>query len=310
MQLKEAINLAGKIKNLFPKADGLQQRMESAYIELKDLASETEVLSESIDLDPSKMDKIKSRLDSLYFLCQKHRASNSDELISLRDSFKQKISAITGYDERLTSLNNSIEKIKDQLTVYANQITKVRQKTIPKFEEQVITLLRQLGIPNAMFSVKLESNPDFTSSGCDSVSYLFSANKQVGLQDITKVASGGEISRFMLVVKSVIASSLSIPAVIFDEIDAGVSGEIADKVGNILKQMSDNMQVISITHLPQVASKGQNHYMVYKTDGEKATNTHIKLLSGEERVVEIAKMLSGEQVSEAALTNARVLLKN
>ena len=165
-------------------------------------------------------------------------------------------------------------------------------------------------MPNSSFSANIETGSDFTSYGCDKVTFLFSANKQVASQDINKVASGGEISRVMLAIKSIIASSLAMPAVIFDEIDTGVSGDIADKMGNIMKQMSENMQVVSITHLPQVASKGQNHYLVYKVDDEKSTTTKIKLLLGEDRVVEIAKMLSGEQISNAAITNARVLLNN
>jgi DNA repair protein RecN (Recombination protein N) len=174
----------------------------------------------------------------------------------------------------------------------------------------IAIIIRQLGMPYAEFSVKLEKTDDFTVSGCNIATFLFSANKQVPLQDISKVASGGETSRVMLAIKSVISVSLAIPAVIFDEIDAGVSGDIADKVGNIMQQMAHSMQVISITHLPQVASKGKNHYLVYKIDEKNATKTRIKLLIGEDRVVEIAKMLSGEQVSEAAITNARVLLNN
>ncbi len=199
---------------------------------------------------------------------------------------------------------------KHQITALALRITESRKNIILSFESQIISVLRQLGMPNAVFSVKIENTDDFTFSGCDKVSFLFSSNKQVEMMDISKIASGGEISRFMLAVKSIIASSLAMPAVIFDEIDAGVSGEIADKVGNIMKQMADNMQVISITHLPQVASKGGNHYLVYKTDDEKTSTTNIKFLKGEDRVVEIAKMLSGEQISDAAIKNARVPLNN
>jgi DNA repair protein RecN (Recombination protein N) len=165
-------------------------------------------------------------------------------------------------------------------------------------------------MPYAEFSVKLEKTEDFTISGCNKTTFLFSANKQVPVQDISKIASGGETSRVMLAIKSVISVSLAIPAVIFDEIDAGVSGDIAGKVGNIMQQMANSMQVISITHLPQVASKGRNHYLVYKTEEKDTSKTQMKLLKGEDRVVEIAKMLSGEQISEAAITNARVLLNN
>jgi DNA repair protein RecN (Recombination protein N) len=185
-----------------------------------------------------------------------------------------------------------------------------RRNALVPFEQNILNIIRQLGMPYAEFSVKLEKTEDFTISGCNKTTFLFSANKQVPVQDISKIASGGETSRVMLAIKSVISVSLAIPAVIFDEIDAGVSGDIAGKVGNIMQQMANSMQVISITHLPQVASKGRNHYLVYKTEEKDTSKTQMKLLKGEDRVVEIAKMLSGEQISEAAITNARVLLNN
>jgi len=309
-QLKEATSQAGKIKELFARITPLHERLNAGYIELKDIASEAETLAESIDLDPTRLEEVKVRLDSLYSISQKHRVSNSDDLIALRDSFNRKILAITGYDEQLDALSKQLNSLNEKLVALASELTGARISVIPSFEDKTISILRQLGMPNALFSVKLETVPEFSYSGCDKVAFLFSANKQVALMDITKIASGGEISRFMLAVKSIIATSLAMPAVIFDEIDAGVSGDIADKMANIMNQMSENMQVISITHLPQVASKGHNHYLVYKIESKKATNTYIKLLKGEERVAEIAKMLSGEQISEAAIKNARVLLNN
>jgi DNA repair protein RecN (Recombination protein N) len=309
-QMKEAASQSSKLKDVFSKIVPLQERLNSGYIEIKDIASEAESLAESIDIDPSRLETVKSRLDSLYSVCQKHRVAHSNDLINLRESFKQKILNISGYDEQLGSLTKRLDSLKQQLIKLAADLTNSRKKIIPAFEEQTISILRQLGMPNASFSVKLDTGEEFMSAGCDKVSFMFSANKQVALIDIVKIASGGEISRFMLAVKSIIASSLAMPAVIFDEIDAGVSGDIADKMANIMKQMSDNMQVISITHLPQVASKGHNHYLVYKVESKKATHTFIKLLKGEERVAEIAKMLSGEQISEAAIKNARVLLNN
>jgi DNA repair protein RecN (Recombination protein N) len=309
-RLKDAANLSGKIRQMFTKAASLQERLESAYLELKDLASESEKLSESIELIPSKLEEIKSRLDLLYTLCQKHRVSSADELLMIRDNFESRISEITNYDVQLNELARHLKEKESEMKSLAQKLSVSRKAEIPEFEEQVILLLRQLGMANANFSAKLEPVEEYLTSGCDKISFLFSANKQVEMQNIAKVASGGEMSRVMLAVKSVIASSLAMPAVIFDEIDAGVSGEVADKIGNIMKEMSSAMQVISITHLPQVACKGKNHYLVYKTEGDKATNTHMKLLIGEERVVEIAKMLSGEQISQAAISNARVLLKN
>jgi DNA repair protein RecN (Recombination protein N) len=310
LQLKDAVNQSGKIKHMFTKAASLQERLESAYLELKDIASESEKLSESIELIPSKLEEIKSRLDLLYSLGQKHRVSSADELILIRENFGNKISEITNYDAQIQELSRQIDDKENEIKSLAQRLSESRKAEIPEFEEQVIVLLRQLGMPHANFSAKLEPVNEYLTSGCDKISFLFSANKQVEMQNIAKVVSGGEMSRVMLAVKSVIASSLAMPAVIFDEIDAGVSGEVADKIGNIMKDMSSVMQVISITHLPQVACKGNNHYLVYKTEGDKATNTHMKLLIGEERVVEIAKMLSGEQISQAAISNARVLLKN
>jgi len=309
-QLKEAQGLIGKIKAFYSKAQNLAERIESSYIELKDIASETESIAESIDLDPSRLEIVKNRLDSLYSLCQKHRVTNSNELIALRESFSQKIIAIDNFDDLLKALKVQLETDKKQLTDLANKLTQSRTIASKPFEAKILALLQQLGMPNASFSIRFETNVEFTSNGCDKVTFLFSANKQIPIQDISKVASGGEISRVMLSIKSVIAQSLAMPAVIFDEIDTGVSGDIADKMGNIMKQMAVDMQVISITHLPQVASKGQKHYMVFKTDSSKATNTQIKQLNNEERILEIAKMLSGEQISEAAMNNARVLLNN
>ena len=309
-QLKEAFVLAGKTKQFYSKASNLTERIESAYIDLKDVAQETETIAESIDLDPSRLELVKNRLDSLYSLCQKHRVSNSNELISIRESFLQKIIAIDNFDEQLKVLKIELETEKKQLSTFALALTKSRTSAAIPFEEKILVLLQQLGMPNASFSARFETNGEFLSNGCDKVTFLFSANKQIPMQDISKVASGGEISRVMLSIKSVIAQSLAMPAVIFDEIDTGVSGDIADKMGNIMKQMAVDMQVISITHLPQVASKGQKHYMVFKTDGSKATNTQIKQLNNEERILEIAKMLSGEQISEAAMNNAKVLLSN
>ena len=310
VQLKEAANISNKMQNIFAKANVLHERLNSSYIELKDISIDAENLLESIDHDPERLNTVKARLDILYALCQKHRVSNADELIGMRDAILKKIEMVDNYDELLTTLQKQLNAERITLNKFASELTLSRKRTAPEFEEKVVSILRQLGMPNSAFIAKIEAETNFTFNGCDKVTFLFSANKQVPSQDINKVASGGEISRVMLAIKSVIASSLAMPAVIFDEIDTGVSGDIADKMGNIMKQMALNMQVISITHLPQVASKGQNHYMVYKIDGEKTTNTKIKLLTGEDRVVEIAKMLSGEQISNAAITNARVLLNN
>jgi len=217
---------------------------------------------------------------------------------------------ITSFDDQIKDLEKKIADSKEELNQLAVKLSKARNKAAPQFEEQVSAMLKNLGMPNALFTVKIEPVSDYTMNGLDTLSFLFSANKQVAPSDISKVASGGELSRLMLSIKSLVASSLALPSIIFDEIDAGVSGEIADKMGNIMKKMSKDMQVISITHLPQVASKGAHHYLVYKTDTAKTTSTYIKLLSNEDRIVEIAKMLSGEKLTDTAIEHAKLLLKN
>jgi DNA repair protein RecN (Recombination protein N) len=309
-QLKDASGSLNKIKQVYHKALTLLQRIDSAYIEIKDIASETELLAESIELDPDRLDWVKKRLDTIYMLCQKHRVNNENELIEVTNTLDEKIRSIQSYDEELLSLKKVLDEEKARLKTFSEQLSQSRQKVIPSIEEQITGLLRQLGMQNAVFSVNNEKALQYQPTGVDKITFLFTANKQVELQDISKIASGGEISRLMLALKSVIASSLAMPTVIFDEIDTGVSGDIADKMANIMKQMSAGMQVVSITHLPQVAAKGEFHYLVYKVEGDTATSTKIKQLHNSERVTEIAKMLSGEQLTEAALNNARELLNN
>jgi DNA repair protein RecN (Recombination protein N) len=310
LQLKEAQLQLGKIKNILSLTDSIAQRIEGLYIETKDIVDELERLQDSIELDPEKLDTVRARLDFLYSLCQKHRVRNSDELIELRNRLSQRLQNIHSFNETIEKTKLQLDNEREHLNQLAISLSNSRKSIVPAFEEQVKQLLHQLGMPNAEFIVSFEQLPDFHSTGLDAVNYLFSSNKQIPPQDISKVASGGEISRVMLALKSVIANSLAMPTIIFDEIDTGVSGEIADKMGNIMKTMAANIQVISITHLPQVAAKGQNHYLVYRIDSTMATNSHIKLLTPEERIVEIAKMLSGKEVTEAAIENAKVLLQN
>lgn len=309
-QIKESLNHSLKIKDIFHKGENLSQRIESVYIELKDISAEVENLNESIELDPEKLESYKSRIDFLYSLCQKHKVQNSDELIEIKDKLSETLKNINSYSERIEVLKRELSSEQEKLNSFAMTLREARKKIVKPFESKVIEHLQQLGIPNANFLVSFEALKDFQSTGLDAVAYLFSANKQVNPQDITKVASGGEISRVMLAIKSVIASSLAMPAIVFDEIDTGVSGEIADKMGSIMRDMAQNMQVISITHLPQVAAKGNSQFLVYKIDGDKTTNSYIKQLSGDERITELAKMLSGKNVTEAAINNAKVLLSN
>ena len=308
--LKEIKQLNEKIKNYLSEADEIISRLDSSYIELNDLNREIELLNDRIDHNPERLQIINDRLDLIYSLQQKHRVNSSLELINIKNELEKKLSNINTFDTQLEKLKTKIEEQKDLVYVQANEISKNRIKAIPEIETKVIKLLQQLGIPNAKFSIKQRVLHEAGKDGIDEIIFLFSANKFAEEQELSKVASGGEISRLMLSLKSLITQNSFMPTIIFDEIDAGVSGEIADKMGNIIKNMSASMQVINITHLPQIASKGESHYLVYKIDADQITSTKIKLLNPEERINEIAKMLSGEELTEAALSNARELLAN
>ncbi len=310
MQIKEALYHLGKAKNIYPKVESLLNRLDSVYIELKDLSSEIGQMEETVELDPEKLEIVRQRVDYLYTLCQKHKVATADELISIRDQFERQLSNIHSYNDSIAATQKQLDETTSSLNSIADELRSIRKKIAPIIEQKVIAILQQLGMPNAQFVISFEELNDFQSTGLDAVSFLFSANRQIEPQDLSRVASGGEISRVMLALKAVIASSLAMPTVIFDEIDTGVSGEIADKMGSIMKEMASNMQVISITHLPQVAAKGSSQYLVYKTDSEKGTSSNIKQLSADERVIEIAKMLSGKEITEAAISNAKVLLGN
>ena len=307
-QLKETIQHIGKLKNVYSPAVSLHERLDAVLIEIKDIAHETEIQSDHIEHDPDRAEFVRQRLDLIFTLQQKHKVATISELIAFRDQLKQKIDNIYNADFRLEDLQKEISKIKNQLSAIAAVITANRQKEIPHIEERVQELLRQLGMPNAIFKVELTPTDEFTSTGTDKVRFLFSANKQGLLQDLAKVASGGEMARLMLSIKATIAEAVTLPTIIFDEIDTGVSGDIADKMGNVIARMAENAQIINITHLPQIASKGRNHFMVYKYEEDSRTETRIKALKSDERVIEIARMLSGEQLSEAAINNAKALL--
>jgi DNA repair protein RecN (Recombination protein N) len=306
--LKDVTDAIDKLAGFFPRTQEIRERLDSTYIELKDIASECEIMGEGVDIDPERLQSVQERLDQLNSLMHKHSVSTVEELIKLKDELHQKISEIASYDDQISKLKMKVNEQKEKLTRFSEDISKKRKAVIPVVEEKVISILKQVGIPNARFSVLHSHLDSFTSQGLDRVEFQFSANKQATKQDIGKIASGGELSRLMLAIKSLISSSIELPTIIFDEVDAGVSGEIAEKVGMIMKSMSANMQVINITHLPQVAAKGDYHYLVYKYDREKESITDIRLLDQEERVLELAKMLSGEELTEAAISNARELL--
>jgi DNA repair protein RecN (Recombination protein N) len=308
--LKETISKLAKVGSHHNKIAAIEPGVNSAYIELKEYIKEIEHIAEAVELDPSRVEFVKSRLDIIYNLIQKHHVASADDLISLKSGISKKIEAIAFDDEHLTSLEKLVSTQQGEIEKLCEVLSEKRQNISPELCHQVLGILSHVGIPNAAFEVQFESLTEPGPKGSDKVKFLFSANKNQGVKELSKVASGGELSRFMLAIKSLVAGKLKLPTIIFDEIDSGVSGEIADKVGNIIKAMASNMQVLNITHLPQVASKGDYHYLVYKTHTSSASETKIKLLNDAERSTEIAKMLSGQTLTNAARVNADELLRS
>jgi len=306
--LKEAEQSLKRISSFFPYSTELEKRIESCRIELKDISNEVVNHNDRVEVDPLYLEGITSRLDMLYNLLQKHKRNSVDELIFLRDEIESKVDLISNLDYNLEKKQKHLAETESQLSTMAKKLSEKRRGAVPLIEGNIIDLLVQLGIIHAAFKVDFQKTESYQINGTDKISFLFSANKKIPLQELSKVASGGELSRLMLSLKSLMVKSTGLPTIIFDEIDTGVSGEIADKVGNIIHDMACGMQVINITHLPQIASKGKTHLLVYKDNLSIHSTTKIKLLNSNERVVEIAKMLSGEKLTEAALTNAKELL--
>jgi len=308
-QLKESLVELQKISKYYKPSQELASRMESAYIELKDLLNEVEVQADKADIEPGKLEKLQERVDLFYSLMQKHRVREMGELIVIRDQLQAKLEELTFSDEKIRELEKEKSGLEDVLERLSEVLHLKRTTAAEGMQKKVESQLRQLGIPNARFKVGIDKKGSYDQFGSDEITFLFSANKQVSMEEISRVASGGEVSRLMLCIKSLVSDRKGMPTLIFDEIDAGVSGEIADKVGGIMDQLAEGRQVMAITHLPQVASRGADHFIVYKEDTKDATYTRIKKLISEERITEIARMLSGERVTDAALSNARVLLR-
>jgi len=306
---KNIYYLSEKLKKYIPETENFSERIDSIIIELKDIQSEYERLNEKIYLDPDRIEFVNQRLNKIYSLLKKHNVKTDKELIDIKNELKTKLDLIENSDERLNSLEKHLKENEAELYKKAFELSEKRIKAIPEIEEKITLMLSEVGMPQGKVKIELNRLDNFTERGIDTVNFRFSANKNVPLQDISKVASGGELSRLMLCIKSLLSEKLDLPTIIFDEIDTGISGEIANKVGEIIKNISKNRQVINITHLPQIACKGNYHYLVYKDDSSNRTKTFIKLLSNEEREIEIARMLSGEEITEAALINARELLK-
>jgi DNA repair protein RecN (Recombination protein N) len=307
--LKDAENALNKTGSVFEKAVPLASRLQSVLIEVRDIANEVERIAESTEVNPVRLNVVDERLDAIYTLQKKHKVATIAELLALHDEFEQKISFVDNIDERLDAARKEYEGLRAQALNLAQQITDTRRRVFPNICAHVTSILSDLGILNASFKVSHQISETLTTTGQDSIDFLFSANKGVEVQNIVKVASGGEISRLMLSLKSLIAWTGDLPTIIFDEIDTGVSGGVADKMGQIIEELGKAIQVINITHLPQIAAKGSAHYQVYKTETDDTTTTHIKKLAAEERITHIAKMLSGQSITEAALKNARELLR-
>ncbi|MDP2415833.1 DNA repair protein RecN [Daejeonella sp.] len=312
VQIKEALVSLANAEKFKPEIGKITERLNSTLIEIKDLISELEDLEQRSLINESRLEEVNERLDLLYSLQKKHRVNSDTELISVRDQFSIKISSILFADEDIEKLKTESDKLHQEMTDLANQISKRRNDSIPKVETQVMNTLSEIGMPNAVLQILNESLPDgkFDTNGNNQIRFLFSANKGQSPLPMNKVASGGELSRLMLAIKSLVAMHTSLPTIIFDEIDTGISGEVALKVGNIMEKLSKNMQVIAITHLPQIASKGNTHFCVYKDEESDITHTNIRELDKEERVMELAKMLSGNNPGESAIQNARELLLN
>lgn len=308
--LKECCNTMQNLQNVYPLAEEWANRLESSYIELKDIADEIADNEERVEFNPARLTEANERLNLIYTLQQKHRVDTVDELIALRDEYATRLAAISSSDEELETLRQRCEELQEQVRRQASCLTQARQAAAQEVERQMASRLIPLGMPNVRFTVDMGERKEPGPHGSDTVSFLFSANKNGTMQNISSVASGGEIARVMLSVKAMIAGAVKLPTIVFDEIDTGVSGEIASRMADIMQEMAENeRQVISITHLPQIASRGRTHYKVYKQDNETETNSHIRRLTDEERVEEIAHMLSGATLTEAALNNARTLLK-
>jgi DNA repair protein RecN (Recombination protein N) len=307
--LNEALSSVEQISSYFPKAEEFAERLRSAFIDISDLSSETNVLKDDIEFNPERFTWVNDRINLIYSLQQKHRVGSIEELITKYGAFDAQLAMIDSFDEEIELLGQKKQKAYQSLLRMAGEITLLRKKSAETIENQLTDRMILLGVPNTRFQISFEQKPEPTSDGMDDVNFLFAANKNEQLKPVALTASGGEISRLMLCVKSMIAGYSALPTIIFDEIDSGVSGEIADKMAGIMQDLGSKMQVITITHLPQIAAKGRAHYYVYKEDTPERTLTHIRHLNDSERIDEIARLLSGSEKTQAAYNNAKALLK-
>ncbi|UEG53138.1 DNA repair protein RecN [Mucilaginibacter daejeonensis] len=312
LQLKEAYQQLSALEKYNPAIAELHERLNSTLIELKDIAAEIETIEQQTMTNEARADEVNTRLSMIYNLQKKHRVNTNAELLAIQEDLSAKVQQALFGDEEISGLQQEIDLQRKDLTTLAGQLSANRVKALPDIEKQVMSTLAEMGMGNAHLKIDHTSTPghELTRTGTDQIKFLFTANKGHNLAEMSKVASGGELSRLMLSIKSIIARYTALPTIIFDEIDTGVSGEVANKVGVIMERLAGNLQVITITHLPQIASKGESHYFVYKNNDSATTYTQIKQLNEQERVTEIAKMLSGDKPGESALQNARELLNS
>ena len=307
--LRTIINQLHSIENVFPAAEELASRTDECFIELKDISEEISNRLERVDFNPAELERINDRLDHLYSLQQKYHVSSVEELIDIKQDIDEQLSQIDNSDEQLKELQDQLIALESACQDKAKRLSATRQKAARKVEQAMKSRLVPLGIPNVRFEVSLSEKP-LSADGTDRVAFLFSANKSTALLPVSEVASGGEIARVMLSLKAMISGSVKLPTIIFDEIDTGVSGRVAEQMAAIMKEMGDaDRQVISITHLPQIAAMGATHYRVSKEERKQGTTSSMVMLSQEERISEIAQMLSGSNISEAAISNAKALLQ-
>ena len=303
-QLKNAENALGHLRGHYPTAGDFADRLHAVLEELKDIDAAAASASERVDADPERLAKRSARLDALIALQQKYRVADEAELIALRDRSAAQLAAIVHSGEEIAAAEQALREAADQAEALAERLHKAREKAAAGFAKEILTTLARLGMPDTVFQIALTPRPELDRTGRDQVQYLFTANARMTPQPIERVASGGELSRVMLAMKALLAKRMQLPTILFDEIDTGVSGRIADAMGEIIESLSGSMQVVDITHLPQVASKGSAHFVVYKRNGR----TEITRLSDDDRIAEIAKMLSGSQITQAAVAQARILL--
>lgn len=306
--LKESLNTSRLLTKMYAKADEIEGRLDTAYIDLKDLSAEVERMAGDVEFNPDRSAFIEERLDLIYTLQKKYNVDSVTSLISLKNEIGAKLDNIDSSDQQVEQLEKEVNDKNEKMLALAESLSDRRLAVTGRFEDELVEKIAYLGMPNVRFKCNIIAEEHPTIYGIDSVLFQFSANKNAPLQPVAEIASGGEISRLMLCLKSMIAGVTALPTIIFDEIDTGVSGEIADKMGKIMQEFGQKMQVIAITHLPQIAAKGCEHYYVYKTDGEDTTTTHLRRLTDKERLEEIARMLSGSTLTDAAIQNAKVML--